>query len=87
MPKLTSDELLTHTAMLELFWQVLGTVENVKLVRGSMKVFVRYDDGDDGWADYPDEGFEIVGSEAVSSGGECFTGFVFLLMWLQSCAE
>ena len=41
--------------------QVLGTVEKVNLSKG--RVFVRYDDGDCGWADYPDEGFEIVRNE------------------------
>ena len=41
-------------------------MEKVNLAKG--RVFVRYDDGDSGWADYPDEGFELVRSEPASGG-------------------
>jgi hypothetical protein len=47
--------------------QVYGTVKKIDLAKS--RVFVRYDDGDTGWADYPDEGFELVASEPASGKG------------------
>lgn len=43
-----------------------GTITKV-FKRKKNNVFVEYDNGDEGWADYPDEGFEIVSHSAAGA--------------------
>eukprot|EP00041_Stephanoeca_diplocostata_P010188 m.162124 g.162124 ORF g.162124 m.162124 type:complete len:883 (-) comp18064_c0_seq16:2233-4881(-) len=53
---------------------VFGTIAKIKKTKRGTRLFVHYDDGDEGWADYPDDGFSLVeekdpGPDTAAEGG------------------